>query len=199
MLRKRILLLLTLLIGASLCQALPEKNTNSEVKFLANEEAKLSNFNLNASDAELFIQGYFSGLELFNNLLANSTCLQNGEVIVEDTLKLYEILKDFHIDTSIIGKIRDIIVATKSIISSFNGEVEACKAAADLALNDIHRLVDRVRKDNYLEELGSHLVFHLNEVKGLIASGFAQFHEGDMLNAGLNFGKATKFVAFWDL
>lgn len=198
MLTKKILLVIALLIGTSLCQAFSEIDIN-EQKFLNKEETKFRNFNFNVSDAELFLEGYFKGLELFNNLFTNSTCLQNGEVIVEDALKLYEILKDLHLDISILGKIKDIVVATKSIITSFTGEVEACKSAADLALNDIHRIVDRIKKDNYLEELGSHLVFHLSEIKNYIETGFVQFHDGDMLNAGLNLGKATKFLAFWDL
>jgi len=145
----RISILISILIGASLCQFTEQEI--EEQKFLAIEESKFKNFNFNASDAELFIKGYFSGIELFNNLVYNSTCLQNAEVIVDDALKLYEILKDLHFDITIIGKLKDILYTTKSIISSFSGEVESCKAASEIALEDIHRIVDRIRKDNYLE------------------------------------------------
>jgi len=47
--------------------------------------------------------------------------------------------------------------------------------------------------------LGTHVVFNLNSIKNLIQTGFVQFHEGQMEASGLNFGKATKNILFWDL
>lgn len=194
---KRVTILLSLLIGFSLCQALPEIESNQKYEnFLASYEAKFKNLKINPSDSELFMKGYFSGLELFNNLLTNSTCLQNGEILLKDALKLYDIIQDFDLD---ISKITEIIIIAKSIIANFNSEVEACKEAEQIAVEDIHRIVDRIKKANYLEQLGTHLIFNMVEVKRLISVGFIQFHEKQMQEAGLNFGKVTKLVAFWDL
>lgn len=183
-----------LLLGMSLCHL----TFLGEMK-IESYEKKLANFNLTPLDAEDFLNGYFSGLELFNNVAYNSTCFQNGEIIIEDALKLYEILKDIKIDISIISKIKNILVLTKNIVSSFTGEIEQCQEASDVILDDIHNIIDRVRKDKYLEDLGAHLVLNLAEIKTLIQTGFADFHEGKMKEAGQSFGKATKFVAFWDL
>ena len=192
---KRLIILFSVLIGFSICQALPETEQNYQ-KFLASAERKFKSLNFNALNAELFLKGYFTGIELFNNLLANSTCLQNGEILLKDALKLYEIMQDFHFD---ISKIKEILIISKSIISNFNLEVIICKNASEMAVEDIHRIVDRVRKDNYLEQLGANLFVNMFEIKTLISVGFVQFHEKQMEQAGLNFGKVTKMVAFWDL
>ncbi len=194
----KITLLFAIIIGACLCNPTHNEDT---MKFLDFEETAFPNFNLNFSyqDAELFVKGYFKGLEIFDNLLSNSTCLQNAEVVFNDALKLYEILKDFKFDTTAIKNIKELFVITKSLIVSFYKDTKECKNFAYQAMNDIHRVIDRVKKEDYLKELGVNLVFNMSKIKDYLDTGFASFHQRQMESAGVSLGKATKLIALWDL
>jgi len=149
--------------------------------------------------AEEFISGYFAGIELFNDIARNSTCIQDSETIIEDAFKLWNILKDLKIDVHIISNVKEIVLAVQEIVSHLKTEDDQCKAAADLALNDIHRVIERVGRDGYIKELGSHTWKNVGPIEEMIKDGYSAFHGGNMQEAGLNFGKATKFIGFWDL
>ena len=184
-----------------------------EMKFLEDQESNQENSlfefegeslhehelrDFTPENAKDFALGYLEGVELFNNVL-NSTCLENGEVIVEDAFKLYNLLKDLKIDTHIITNVKEIILATQSIVSHFKQEDEQCKAAAELALNDIKRVGERVAKDGYVKELGSHTWNNVGEIEEMVKNGLDNFNGGNMHESGNHFGRVTKFVAFWDL
>ena len=165
-------------------------------KFVSKKVMDFDNFN--PQNAAQFIQGYFIGAELFKDVL-DSSCIQNSEVVVEDALEIFDILKDFKADIHIFSNIKEIITATESIVSHFTNESNQCKAAGEIALVDIHKIVDRVSQDGYLKELGSHAYKNIGDIETLVENGYTSFHEGEMLEAGINFGKATKLVGFWDL
>lgn len=184
---------LALLLCLSLTSVLAQ--VDIEQKFLSEEN--LDKFN--PINAEQFIQGYFEGIELFSDLMKNSTCIQDTETIVADALELWNILKDFKIDTHIISNAKKIIQDVQQIISHVKTEDEQCKNAAELAMNDIHRVIERVSRDGYIKELGSHTWNNVGAIEAMIKDGYVAFHGGNMLEAGRNFGKATKFVGFWDL
>ena len=167
------------------------------------EDKFLSNINLNTEfsplDTAQFIRGYVQGIEIFQDVFRNSTCIQNGEIMTEDAITLYNILKDLKVDTHIFSNVKDIIYAVQSIISHFKTEEPQCQAALEIAMNDIHKIIDRVERDGYITEFGSHIWNNVSEIEGMIQDGSVNFHNGKMEEAGINFGKATKFVAFWDL
>ena len=192
-----VFILFTVIIGAIFCH--DSLFLQSSDKLTVEREKYLKNYKFSPVETEVFFTGFFQGVQLFENVLNNSTCIQNAEVILKDSLVLYDLLKDFHVDFHIISKIRDIVMATKSIIGSFSGEVENCKLASDLALISIHKIVDRINENDYLTELSSHLLMNIFSIKSLIESGFNDFHQGKFDSSGLNFGKSVKLIAFWDL
>jgi hypothetical protein len=150
-------------------------------------------------NAEEFVLGYLSGVELFNDVATNSTCLVNAEVIVEDSFKLYNILKDLKVDTQIITHVKEIIETTQSIVSHMKQEDVQCKAAAEIAMNDLKRVAERVGRDGYVKELATHTWNNIGAIEEMVRNGFENYHGGNMHESGRHFGRATKFVGFWDL
>lgn len=149
--------------------------------------------------AEQFVLGYLDGVELFKDVVNNSTCLSNADVVVKDAIKLYNILKDLHIDTEIISHVKEIIQATQEIVSHLKNESAECKAAADLAMVDIKRIAERVSRDGYVKELASHTWNNIGALEEIVKLAFENYRNKNMREAGRHFGRATKFVGFWDL
>ena len=163
------------------------------------EDKFLSNLEFSPMNAEEFVRGYVNGIELFDDVMLNSTCIQSGEIIVQDAIKVWDILKDLKIDTHIISNVKNLIIAVEGIVAHIKTEKPECQAAADIAVVDIKRLAERVSRDGWIKEAGSHAWENTSEIEGLIKDGIASFTAENMLEAGTTFGKATKFVAFWDL
>ena len=159
----------------------------------------LSNLEFSPMNAEEFVKGYVNGLELFNDVMVNSTCIQSGEIIVEDAIQIWDILKDLKIDTSIISKVKNLIIAVQSIVSHIKTEKPECKAAADIIVGDFKRLAERIERDGWINEAGHHAWDNVSDIEAMIKDGIASFSAEKMEEAGNTFGKATKFVAFWDL
>ena len=167
--------------------------TSINSQFLANVNE------LTPVNAEEFVKGYINGIGLFQDVTANSTCIQNAEIITEDAVTLFNILKDLKVDVHIISNVKEIVVAVQSIISHIKVEEPACKAASALALNDVKRLIERMGRDGYVKELGSHTWENVSEIEGMVQDGIASITSEKIEEAGMTFGKATRFVAFWDL
>ena len=187
---------LALIICLCLSSVFTQAQENS-LNFLS--ESVMDFDNIDPKNAEQFIQGYLAGIEVFDNVSANSTCIQSGEVIIEDSIKLFNLLKNLKVDFHIYTTVKEIIAATQSIVSHFKNEEDQCVLASQIALVDIHRIVDRIGQDGYVTELGSHIYHNIGAIETLLQNGYTSFHEGNFLEAGLNFGKFTKFVGFWDV
>jgi hypothetical protein len=168
---------------------------SQEDKFLANN----LEMELTPANAEEFVRGYFKGIELFEDVATNSTCIQNAEIITEGAITLFNVLRDLKVDIHIVSNVTKIVKAVQSIMSSIKSEDSACRAAGSLAMDDVKRLMERLSRDGYVKELASHSWSNASEIAAMLASGADSYTNEKIQEAGLAFGKATKFVAFWDL
>lgn len=190
---KFIALLLACICLSSVVSKMPENN----LKFLDEREQKLKD--INVRNIENFIEGFFSGIEVFDNVVRNSTCLQNGEGLVREGIELFNLLKDFKVDIHVISNVQKIVSAIEAIANNLKSEKEQCKNAGEIAFADLYLIIDRITRPGYMKEIVVHLYQHLGDLDGFVQNAFSAYNDGNMSLFGNYFGQAMKLILFWDL
>merc|ERR1712151_647072 len=101
------------------------------------------------------------------------------------------LLKDLKIDIHIISNVTKIIEHVQSMVAHLKPETAECQAAVNLAKGDVQKVLERIRRDGYIKDLGTHTWNNLSNIEGMLVDGYNAFTKGNMYDAGKGFGVAT--------
>ncbi len=148
--------------------------------------------------AELFLEGFFGGFDLFAHVSDGNTCLTNKDFVnyIADVLnRLKNVPLDANLPKFVEELAKDFIVHSDLLVS----EAVQCKQLGANAKVVLESLRQKVMQADYLKKLSMHLVLHLNQIREMTEklTPLAQAGEFEML--GRTSGELAKFVFFWDL
>lgn len=153
--------------------------------------------NLKPSDALNFTLGFYEGIEIFNGVFYNSTCLEHSEKIFTDVIQLVNIFSNFNVE-NLANELRDILHILEEFVNIGETEIPVCKDLG-IELKDLFvRIYGHVANVKYAEKLSSHTIFNLGKIKDLLEGAVNDAKTEAYFRSGKGFGELIKFAALWD-
>lgn len=189
--------------SGTICDLTAKTCRRNSLAFLQLPEIQAGNYTepilaLTPVDAVNFTVGFYEGIEIFNPVLANSTCIQESTKLVRTVINILDVLSHFNFENPA-PQLKEILHLLENTVSI--GEV-AYPSCTDMGLqlkDLLTKVYSHVVNPKYLEHLGTHVIFNLSKVKEIYEAALKDTQDQVYFRAGKGFGELVKFVALWDL
>lgn len=169
------------------------------LKFLA-EEVHENSVALPVHEIENFIKGFYTGLDLLNNLTHQNECFieATDPEIAHSAVEIYRIFQNMTLHSDFAEIVKQVSEKTISLISKISeAEASCARFGGDISARGI-QIVNFLKDPEYLQKVTTHSYMNIGGFMERATLGITSAKGGDFFASGHAFGDLINFGFFWN-
>jgi hypothetical protein len=175
-------------------------NLNHE-KILQNIPLIVSEFkslNCNLRNFTIFMDGYMSGLSIFEKAYRNTTCENNIKKTISDLIVFFDFIKTINFDREFFKKLNEAVSMMEDIYKDYRKQTKECIITYHKIFCILNKVFDKILDPYFSQKLVDHTYCNYHELENRTRCACRSLQNHEFYQAGFKFGDLTKFFAFWD-
>ena len=169
------------------------------LKFLA-EEVHEDAVSLPIHEIENFMKGFYSGLNLFNNLTHQDECFieATDPEIVNSAVEIYRIFQNLTLHSDFTKVVKEVSEKAIVVITKIGEAQSSCaRFGGDLSARGV-QIVNFLKDPEYIQKITTHTYMHITGFIERVNHGVVSAKDGDFHASGYAFGDLINFGFFWN-